>query len=78
LPTMTSSGDEESAGQARFGCLTLTLSLSRFAPDLEPTMTCGQPQNLKRSGKPKLTRGHGLRFQIVTDNRLKKFLSMPY
>jgi hypothetical protein len=51
-------------GQARFGCLTLTLSLSRFFPDLEPTMTCPRPRMLKRPGKPKLTRGHGLRFQL--------------
>ena len=48
------------AGQARFGCLTLTLSLSRFVPDLEATIARYPPQKLKRAGKPELTRGHGL------------------
>ena len=47
-----------------FGCLTLTLSRSRFAPDLERTMTRPRPRMLSRSGKPKLTRGDGLRFQF--------------
>jgi hypothetical protein len=51
---------KEGVGQARFGCLTLTRSLSRFAADLKPTMTRARPRLLKRSGKPKLTRGHGL------------------
>jgi hypothetical protein len=50
-------------GQACFGCLTLTLSLSRFAPDLERTMTRPKPRMLNRAGKPKLMRGHGLRFR---------------
>jgi hypothetical protein len=50
-------------GQACFGCLTLTLSLSRFAPDLERTMTRPQPRMLNRAGKPKLMCGRGLRFR---------------
>ena len=56
-------GNEEGLGQACFGCLTLTLSLSRFAPDLERTMTRPKPRMLNRAGKPKLMRGHGLRFR---------------
>jgi hypothetical protein len=57
-------GNEERVGQARFGCLTLTLSLSRLFPDLKPTMTRPRPRMLKRPGKPKLTRDDGLRFQF--------------
>ena len=56
-------GNEEGLGQACFGCLTLTLSLSRFAPDLERTMTCPKPRMLNRAGKPELLSDHGLRFQ---------------
>jgi hypothetical protein len=66
-------------GQALFGCLTLTLSPSRLSPDLKPTMARSWPQKLKLPGKPKLTGGHGLRFQlrpaeadqIRTENRSK-------
>ncbi len=60
--TMGFPANEERVGQARFGCLTLTRSLSRLSPDLEPTIACTSPRKLKRPGKPKLTRGHGLRF----------------
>ena len=43
-----------------FDSLTLTLSLSRFVPDLRATMAWVRTKTLKRPGKPKLTSSDGL------------------